>query len=71
VTTLQSLVVSMPQKKSDTIPVEERITTSIKVPPSVWKEFKKLAIDKDKEVSVLLEETMREKLRDEATKKHA
>lgn len=48
---------------------EERITTSIKVAPSVWKEFKKYAIDKDREISSLLEEMMKERV-ESAIKKH-
>jgi hypothetical protein len=59
----------MPQKKSDAIVTEERITTSIKVAPSIWKEFKKYAIDKDREISSLLEEMMKVRV-EGAAKKH-
>ena len=52
-------------------PVEEaRQTTSIKITPSVWREFKKLAIDRQKEVSEILEEMIRKELEAER-KKHA
>ncbi len=61
-------MIPMPQKKSDAFANEERITTSIKIAPSVWKELKKHAIDKDREISSLLEEWIREKL--EVSKKH-
>jgi hypothetical protein len=59
----------MPQKKSDTS-IEERITTSIKIAPNVWKEFKKYAIDKDAEISILLEGMIKKEL-ENASKKHA
>jgi hypothetical protein len=41
----------------------ERKTTSIKVDPQLWKEFKKHAIDEDKDISVVLEQMIREKVR--------
>jgi len=56
----------MPQKGSST--QEERITTSIKITPSVWKQFKKHAIDKDTEISVLLEDMIKREL-EQASKK--
>ena len=40
----------------------ERKTTSIKVDPNLWKEFKKHAIDEDKDLSDILEEMIRERL---------
>jgi hypothetical protein len=58
----------MPQKKTE-ISEEIRQTTSIKMTPSVWKEFKKLAIDRDKDVSELLEEMIKKEL-DIERKKH-
>ena len=42
----------------------ERKTTSIKVNPELWKEFKKHAIDCDKDLSEILEEIIREKVKD-------
>jgi hypothetical protein len=41
----------------------ERKTTSIKVDPHLWKEFKKKAIDEDKDLSDILEEMIREKVK--------
>jgi macrodomain Ter protein organizer (MatP/YcbG family) len=41
----------------------ERKTTSIKVDPQLWKDFKKLAIDQDKDLSDVLEQMIREKVR--------
>jgi macrodomain Ter protein organizer (MatP/YcbG family) len=41
----------------------ERKTTSIKVEPQLWKEFKKYAIDKDKDLSDMLEEMIERELR--------
>jgi predicted transcriptional regulator len=43
----------------------ERKTTSIKVDPELWKEFKKHAIDQDKDISEILEEMIREKVKTE------
>jgi len=40
----------------------ERKTTSIKVNPALWKEFKKYAIDQEKDLSDLLEEMIRREL---------
>jgi hypothetical protein len=40
----------------------ERKTTSIKVNPQLWKEFKKHAIDRDKDLSDILEEIIRKEL---------
>jgi len=42
----------------------ERKTTSIKVDPRLWKEFKKYAIDQDKDLSDVLEEMIREKIKE-------
>jgi hypothetical protein len=42
----------------------ERKTTSIKVDPQLWKEFKKHAIDEDKDLSELLEEIIRKELKE-------
>ena len=39
---------------------EERRTTSIKVTPSVWRQFKKYAIDENADISTLIEEMIRE-----------
>jgi hypothetical protein len=41
----------------------ERKTTSIKVDPQLWKEFKKRAIDEDKDLSDVLEEMIRERIK--------
>ncbi|HLC61038.1 MAG TPA: hypothetical protein VJJ52_06440 [Candidatus Nanoarchaeia archaeon] len=41
----------------------ERKTTSIKVDPELWKKLKKYCIDKDTDVSVCLDELIREKLK--------
>jgi hypothetical protein len=41
----------------------ERKTTSIKVDPQLWKEFKKHAIDEDKDISEVLEEMIRKKVK--------
>ncbi len=38
----------------------ERIATSIKVKPNIWKEAKKSAIDHDMELSSLVEEAIEE-----------
>ena len=43
--------------------MNERKTTSVKVDPQLWKEFKKLAIDKDKDLSDMLEEMIERELR--------
>jgi hypothetical protein len=62
----------MPQKKTEG-QVEERETRSFKVLPSLWKDFKHYAVDKDMDMSILLEEAIREKLKRETgpeTKKH-
>jgi len=40
----------------------ERKTTSIKIDPTLWKEFKKHAIDQDKDLSEILEEMIRKEL---------
>jgi post-segregation antitoxin (ccd killing protein) len=58
----------MPKTKAEAVE-EVRQTTSIKMTPSVWKEFKKLAIDRDKDVSELLEEMIKKELETER-KKH-
>jgi post-segregation antitoxin (ccd killing protein) len=42
--------------------MEERKTTSIKVNPDLWKETKKLAIDRGMEVSELVETALRKEL---------
>jgi len=42
--------------------MNERKTTSVKVNPDLWKEFKKLAIDKDKDLSDMLEQMIKEKV---------
>ena len=57
---MEQLVTIMPQKKSGL--EGERITTSIKINPNVWKEFKKYAIDENKEISTILEDMIKEKL---------
>jgi hypothetical protein len=41
----------------------ERKTTSIKVDPNLWKEFKKHAIDEDKDISDIMEEMIRERIK--------
>ena len=41
----------------------EKKTTSIKVDPQLWKEFKKHAIDQDKDLSDVLEEIIKRELR--------
>lgn len=41
----------------------ERKTTSIKVDPELWKEFKKHAIDCDKDLSDVLEQMIKEKVK--------
>jgi len=41
----------------------ERKTTSIKVNPELWKEFKKYAIDQDKDLSDILEEMIKRELK--------
>jgi len=66
---MTSLVVQMPQKKTEPRMEEDRITTSIKITPSVWKQFKKYAIDRDSEISTLLEEIIRKEL-EPSSKKH-
>jgi len=45
--------------------MSDRKTTSIKVNPGLWKEFKKLAIDKDKDISDMLEQMIKEKVKSE------
>lgn len=42
--------------------MEERKTTSIKVNPDLWKETKKLAINRGMEVSELVETALRKEL---------
>jgi len=42
--------------------MEERKTTSIKVHPELWKETKKLAIDRGIEVSELVETALKKEL---------
>ena len=54
----------MPQKKTEE-QAEERETRSFKVLPSLWKNFKHYAVDKDMDMSILLEELIREKLKRE------
>jgi macrodomain Ter protein organizer (MatP/YcbG family) len=41
----------------------ERKTTSIKVDPQLWKEFKKYAIDQDEDLSDILEKMIRERVK--------
>jgi len=41
----------------------ERKTTSIKVEPNLWREFKKHAIDLDKDLSDILEEMIKRELK--------
>lgn len=41
----------------------QRVTTSIKINPELWKEVKKHCIDKDKEVSEYLEELIKKDLK--------
>jgi hypothetical protein len=41
----------------------ERKTTSIKVDPKLWKELKKQAIDEDRDLSDLVEEMIKEKIK--------
>jgi len=43
--------------------MNERKTTSIKVNPDLWKEFKKHAIDCDKDLSDMLEQMIKEKVK--------
>jgi len=43
----------------------QRSTTSIKVDPELWREFRKYAIDKGKTVSELIEEFIKGELRKE------
>jgi len=43
--------------------MNERKTTSIKVNPDLWKEFKKHAIDCDKDLSDVLEQMIKEKVK--------
>ena len=43
--------------------MKERKTTSIKVDPELWKEFKKHAIDCDKDLSDVLEQMIKEKVK--------
>jgi len=42
----------------------EKKTTSIKVNPDLWKEFKKHAIDRDKDLSDILEEMIKRELKE-------
>jgi len=37
----------------------KRIVTSIRIDPELWKEFRKVAIDRDMKVSELLEQAIR------------
>ena len=41
----------------------ERKTTSIKVDPKLWKELKKQAIDEDKDLSDIVEEMIKERIK--------
>mgnify|MGYP001043443958 CR=1 FL=1 len=41
----------------------ERKTTSVKIDPRLWKELKKYAIDQDKDLSDILEEMIRERVK--------
>jgi len=41
----------------------ERKTTSIKVEPELWKDFKKYAIDCDKDLSDILEQMIKERVK--------
>jgi hypothetical protein len=54
----------LPQKKPEEL-VEQRETRSFKVLPSLWKDFKHYAVDRDMDMSILLEEAIREKLKRE------
>jgi predicted transcriptional regulator len=46
----------------------KRITTSIKIDPAVWKEARKFAIDKDRDVSDIVEDALKEKIEREKQK---
>ncbi len=50
-------------------PVIKRETTSIKIDPSVWKEAKKDAIDRDIDLSQLVEIALKTWLEDQGPKK--
>ena len=50
-------------------PIVKRETTSIKIDPSVWKEAKKDAIDRDIDLSQLVEIALKTWLEDEDPKK--
>lgn len=41
----------------------ERITTSIKIDPEMWKEFKKYCIDKNTNISNFLEKLIKKELK--------
>jgi len=43
----------------------EKKTTSIKINPQLWKDFKKYAIDQEKDLSDILEEMIKEKVKSE------
>jgi predicted transcriptional regulator len=63
----------LPERKLDT-QTKPRETRSFKVDPSLWKELKHFAVDKDVDMSLVLEEAIREKLKREKEpegKKHA
>lgn len=60
----------MPQKKGEG-EIEERETRSFKVLPSLWKEFKHYAVEKDMDMSILLEGFIRDGLKKEPEKKRS
>ena len=41
----------------------ERKTTSVKVDPQLWKQLKKQAIDEDKDLSDIVEEMIKERIK--------
>lgn len=47
----------------------QRKTTSIKVDPQLWKEFKKFAIDQDRDLSDILEKLIKRELGARASEK--
>jgi predicted transcriptional regulator len=70
---LEPVVVQLPKKKIE-LQGEQRETRSFKVLPSLWKELKHFAVDKETDMSLVLEEAIREKLNREKeveTRKHA
>lgn len=61
---MATVVLQMPQKKPEG-QAQQRETRSFKVLPDLWKEFKHFAVDRDMDMSILLEEAIREKLKRE------